>query len=187
MLLAITIHFLVPVLFLTGVPTNELWSVNSIPQAILLLWGWWVIISFSVCGCWITILTLIVLFHPYFRVHFSITVYLRMFSSGICHYIIGTDQCYHLVHINLEIHLCGNLNWLWLSPSATSSSSPWFIPRILQHHLVDLCCILFLLRPAKSEVSWHQSDLKSRTDMMVGTFSKNCNIGLGYPVRWCHA
>ena len=39
MFLAITIHFVVPVLFLIGIPTNELWCANSKLLATLLLWS----------------------------------------------------------------------------------------------------------------------------------------------------
>ena len=48
-----------------------------------------------------------------------------MFSSSIFHYIIWSDKCYLLIHITREIHLFGYLVELSLSPSATSSSSPW--------------------------------------------------------------
>ena len=49
-----------------------------------------------------------------------------MFSSSIQHYIIWIDKCHLLVHIIVEIHPFGILDELSLSPSATSSSSPWF-------------------------------------------------------------
>ena len=38
--------FLVPVLFLKGIPTNGLWCVNSKLRATLLLWSYWSIVSF---------------------------------------------------------------------------------------------------------------------------------------------
>ena len=48
-----------------------------------------------------------------------------MFFSSLHHYIIWSDKWYPLVHITVEIHLFGYLVVLSLSPSATSSSSPW--------------------------------------------------------------
>ena len=42
--------FLVPVLFLKGIPTNGLWCVNSKLLATLLLWSYWSIVSFYVYG-----------------------------------------------------------------------------------------------------------------------------------------
>ena len=42
--------FLVPVLFLKGIPTNGLWRVNSKLLATLLLWSYWSIVSFYVYG-----------------------------------------------------------------------------------------------------------------------------------------
>jgi len=39
--LAFCVHFLVSVLFLTGIPTNGLWCVNSKLLATLLLWSYW--------------------------------------------------------------------------------------------------------------------------------------------------
>ena len=42
--------FLVSVLFLTGIPTNGLWCVNSKLLATLLLWSYWSIVSFYVYG-----------------------------------------------------------------------------------------------------------------------------------------
>ena len=47
-LLAISIPFLIPVLFLTWIPTIELWRVNSELLATLLLWIKWSIVSFFV-------------------------------------------------------------------------------------------------------------------------------------------
>ena len=54
-----------------------------------------------------------------------------MFSSSIPHYITWSDKCYLLVHISVKIPLFGNLEELSLSPSATSSSSPWFNDELL--------------------------------------------------------
>ena len=45
-LLAISVHFLVPVLFLIGIPAIELWCVSSKLLATLLLWSEWSIVSF---------------------------------------------------------------------------------------------------------------------------------------------
>ena len=42
--------FLVPVLYLKGIPTNGLWCVNSKLLATLLLWSYWSIASFYVYG-----------------------------------------------------------------------------------------------------------------------------------------
>ena len=42
--------FLVPVLFLKGIPTNGLWCVNSKLLATLLLWSYWSIVSFYAYG-----------------------------------------------------------------------------------------------------------------------------------------
>ena len=42
--------FLVPVLFLKGIPTNGLWCVNSKLLATLMLWSYWPIVSFYVYG-----------------------------------------------------------------------------------------------------------------------------------------
>ena len=42
--------FLVPVLFLSEIPTNGLWCVNSKLLATLLLWSYWSIVSFYVYG-----------------------------------------------------------------------------------------------------------------------------------------
>ena len=80
-----------------------------------------------------------------------------MFSSSIQHYIIWLDKCHLLVHIIVKIPPFGILDELSLSPSATSSSYPWFndellfqepahivhFLRILQCHFVDLCCTFF--------------------------------------------
>ena len=49
-LINITILFLVPVLFLTEIPINGLWCVNSNLLATLLLWSYWSIVSFYVYG-----------------------------------------------------------------------------------------------------------------------------------------
>jgi hypothetical protein len=87
------------------------------------------------------------------------------FSLSIQHYVILIDKCHLLDRIIVEIHPFGILDELSLSPSATISSSPWFngellfrepvsivhFPRILQCHLVDLCCT-FLLGHLESEV-----------------------------------
>ena len=76
------------------------------------------------------------------------------------------DKCHLLVHIIVEIHPFGILDELSLSPSATSSSSPWFndellfrepasivhFPRTLHWHLID-CVTPFLLTHPESEVS----------------------------------
>ena len=50
--------------------------------------------------------------------------------SSIHHYILWYDQCYHHVHIAMEIHLYGNLDELLLSPLTTFSSCPWFMLNI---------------------------------------------------------
>ena len=61
-----------------------------------------------------------------------------MFSSSIPHYIVWFDKSYLLVHIIVEIHLVGNLDELSLSPSATSSSSPWFNEELLFRNSLPL-------------------------------------------------
>ena len=58
--------FLLPVLFLTGIPTIELWRVNSKLLATLLLWSEWAIVHSKSFANWITILTLVVQPNPYF-------------------------------------------------------------------------------------------------------------------------
>ena len=65
-LLAIFVHSLVPVLFSTGIPTMELWRVNSKLLATLLLWSEWAIVHSKSFANWITILTLVVQPNPYF-------------------------------------------------------------------------------------------------------------------------
>ena len=65
-LLAIFVHSLVPVLFLTGIPTIELWRVNSKLLTTLLLWSEWAIVHSKSFANWITILTLVVQPNPYF-------------------------------------------------------------------------------------------------------------------------
>ena len=62
---------------------------------------------------------------PYFGHTFQLMFNCVCFSLSIHHYIIWSDKCYLLVHITVEIHLFGYLVELLLSPSATSSSSPW--------------------------------------------------------------
>ena len=42
-----------------------------------------------------------------------------MFPSSIHHYVIGSEKCYLLVHMIVEIHLFGILDEWSLSPSAT--------------------------------------------------------------------
>ena len=104
-----------------------------------------------------------------------------MFSSSILHYIIWSDKCYLLIHIIVEIHLFGYLVELSLSPSATSSSSPWlndepligtrFHSSFPENHIMSsrqLCCT------SSSQASWVWDILtpiryESRSDMMVGT------------------
>ena len=65
-LLAIFVHSLVPVLFSTGIPTMELWRVNSKLLTTLLLWSEWAIVHSKSFANWITILTLVVQPNPYF-------------------------------------------------------------------------------------------------------------------------
>ena len=65
-LLAIFVHSLVPVMFLTGIPTMELRRVNSKLLATLLLWSEWAIVHSRSFANWITILTLVVQPNPYF-------------------------------------------------------------------------------------------------------------------------
>ena len=65
-LLSIFVHSLVPVLFSTGIPTMELWRVNSKLLATLLLWSEWAIVHSKSFANWITILTLVVQPNPYF-------------------------------------------------------------------------------------------------------------------------
>ena len=102
-----------------------------------------------------------------------------MFSSSILHYIIWFDKCYLLIHIIVEIHLFGYLVELSMSPSATSSSSPWlndeplfgtrFHSSIPENHIMSshqLCCT------SSSQASWVWGILtpiryESRLDMMV--------------------
>ena len=57
-------------------------------------------------------------------------VLLALNPSSIHHYISGSDQFYHLVHIIVEFYLYGNLDKLLLSPLTTFSSSPWFVSSI---------------------------------------------------------
>ena len=65
-LLAILVHSLAPVLFSTGIPTIELWRVNSKLLTTLLLWSEWAIVHSKSFANWITILTLVVQPNPYF-------------------------------------------------------------------------------------------------------------------------
>ena len=52
--------------FSTGIPTMELWRVNSKLLATLLLWSEWAIVHSKSFANWITILTLVVQPNPYF-------------------------------------------------------------------------------------------------------------------------
>ena len=113
-----------------------------------------------------------------------------MFSSSIHHYIIWSDKCYLLVHIVVEIHLFGNLDDMSLSPSATSSPSPWFndetlvselasivhFPRILQCHLDNLCCTSLLRHPESA--IWRQSELDLGQIWWLEHIPKIYNISL---------
>ena len=44
--------------------------------------------------------------------------------SSIHHYIFWSDQCYHHVHMMVEVQWYGNSDELLLSPSATLLPSP---------------------------------------------------------------
>ena len=65
-LLAIFVHSLVLVLFSPGIPTLELWRVNTKLLATLSLWSEWVIDHSKSFDNWITTLTLAVQPNPYF-------------------------------------------------------------------------------------------------------------------------
>ena len=58
--------FLGPRIVSTGIPTMELWRVNSKLLATLLLWSEWAIVHSKSFANWITILTLVVQPNPYF-------------------------------------------------------------------------------------------------------------------------
>ena len=180
-LLAIFVHSLVPVLFSTGIPTMELWRVNSKLLATLLLWSEWAIVHSKSFANWITILTLVVQPNPYFGRTFQ-----PMFNC-VCF-----PRAYFLISFDLTmLSPCspnggnpsfGNIGELPLSSPDTSLSSPWFngelllqkpapivhFPRSLQCHFNDLCCAF------SSRTSWVSGILtpigsESRSDMMVGT------------------
>ena len=90
-LLAIFVHSLVLVLFSTGIPTLELWRVNSKLLATLLLWSEWAIVHSKSFVDWITILTLVVQPNPYFGRTF------RPVFSCVC-----SPRAYFLISFGLK-------------------------------------------------------------------------------------
>ena len=169
-----TILSLVLVLFLTGKPTNGLWGVNSKLLATLLLWSLLLIeSSFEHWSCYLvqipgyTLLSL-----------FSCVCFPRAYI------IISFDppHDYLLVHIIVEIHLFGILDEWSLSPSSTSSSSPW----LMMNYCFETCSYSSfpenltmssrqLCYPFSSQASWVWHILtptrsESRSDMMVGIY-----------------
>ena len=79
----------------------------------------------------------------------------------------GSDQCYHIVHIIVELHLYKNIDELLLSPSTTLLSSPWSVLNI-QLVLETLISIIFMFR------SWSICWMKEVTSSNSRAFDVSC-------------
>jgi len=130
LLLSISVHFLVLVWFLIGIPAIELSGVNSKVLATLLLGSEWSIVSFYFFCSFSHHSNIDHATQPIFRVHLSINVQLCMLSLS--------TPLYHLIWQMLSpcSHDCGNpsfqnLDKLSLSSSTTSLFLHWFNDEIL--------------------------------------------------------